>query len=146
MSGWTVRASLARDGSATIRCRSHGLTVGQPLDFGATAPGTSALELLLAALASDLVLRFHDLCERRRLPLDQLEARVQGLLGNELVALGVVGETGDPALAEANVTLSVASPADPGALRGVWDDVLARSPVLATLRKGAALTLDLQLL
>lgn len=80
------------------------------------------------------------------MPLDQVEARIEGRLGNALFALGVVGEEGDPALTEASVTLAVVSPATEEALRRVWQEVLIRSPLVATLRKSTTLTLDLQLL
>ena len=143
---WTVRVGLARDGTANIRTRSHSLVVGQSIDFGATLPGASAVEVLLGALGSDVLVRFRDLCDRRRYPLDQVEARVEGRLGNALYALGVVGEEGDPALTEASVTLAVVSPATEEALRSVWQEVLNRSPLVATLRKSTTLTLDLQLL
>lgn len=143
---WTVRVGLARDGSARVRTRMHGLAIGQPLDFGASSPSASALEALLGALGADVLLRFRDLCERRRLPIDQAEVRVDGQLGNALVALGVVGEEGDPALAQASVTLSVASPAEQNQLENVWQEVLARSPLVATLRKSASLSLELQML
>ncbi|MBV6458863.1 MAG: hypothetical protein HONBIEJF_02002 [Fimbriimonadaceae bacterium] len=143
---WTVRVSSTRDGSAGVRARKHGFAIGQPLDFGGDAAGPSALEALLGALGADLLLRFRDLCDRRRLPLDQCEARVDGRLGNAMVALGVIGEEGDPALTQASVTLSIASPAAESALQSVWQQVLAASPLVATLRKSTDLDLDLQLL
>lgn len=143
---WTVRASLAADGTATVRTRSHSLKVGQALDFGAASQGTSSLELLLGALCADVLLRFRDLCDRKRVALDQAEIRVSGQLGNALVALSVVGEEGDPGLSSATVLLSVASPAAEALLQDVWQEVLARSPIVATLRKCAHLTLDLQIL
>jgi hypothetical protein len=100
----------------------------------------------LGALGSDILLRFQDLCDRRRLPIDQVEARITGSLGNPLFALGVVGENGDPALSQASVLLSVASPAVPDDLEAVWQEVLKRSPLVATLKKCATLHLQMQLL
>jgi hypothetical protein len=143
---WTVRASLARDGSANVRTRAHGLTIGQSVDFGAKSPGASALETLLAALAADVLLQFRELCVRRRLSLDQAEICAQGRLGNELVTLGVIGESGDPALAEASLVLSITSPAAEEAIRRVWEEALARSPLVATLQKCVALNLTLEIL
>jgi hypothetical protein len=143
---WTVRVGLARDGSAGVRARTHAFAVGQPLDFGGAAPAASALEALLGSLGADLLLRFRDLCARRRLPLDQAEVRVEGQLGNALVTLAVVGEEGDPGLARAAATLSVASPADPEALQAAWTEVLRRSPLVATLGRAAPLDLRIQLL
>jgi hypothetical protein len=143
---WTTRVGSTREGTAIVRTRAHSFVVGQALDFGATSPGTSALEVLLGALGADIVLRFSELSERRRLPIDQIEARVIGQLQNELFALGVVGEEGEPSLSEAIVTLSVASPATSEALQSVWMEVLKRSPLVATLRKAATLNLEMQLL
>lgn len=142
---WTVRVGRSRLGPARVRTRAHGVDVGQPLDFGAKSEGGSALELLLGALGADLVLRFSERCDRSRIPIDQIEARVEGSLGNALVALGVVGESGDPGLHSATVTLTVASPADPDFLHTLWDETLSRSPLVATLSRAAALTLTLKI-
>jgi uncharacterized OsmC-like protein len=143
---WTTRVGSTREGTAIVRARAHSFAIGQPLDFGGEAAGASALEALLGALGADMLLRFRDLCDRRRLPIDQIEARVTGQLQNALFALGVVGEEGEPSLSEASVTLSVASPATPEALQSVWNEVLKRSPLVATLRSGANLNLKMQLL
>lgn len=143
---WTTRVSLTRDRTAIVRTRSHSLLIGQPLDFGSAAPGTSALEAMLGALGSDIVLRFSDLCDRRRLVLDQIEARVEGQLSNPLFALGVIGEEGDPSLSKASVTLSVVSVASEIALRNAFEETLLRSPLVSTLRKCAALKVEIQLL
>ncbi|MFQ3588326.1 MAG: hypothetical protein SNJ76_11775 [Fimbriimonadaceae bacterium] len=143
---WTVRVGLARDRSASVRARSHGLVVGQPLDFGASAAGASALEVFLGAVGSDVLLRFCDLCERRRIPVDQAEVRIDGRLGNALVALGVVGEEGDPGLAEVAVAAAVASPSPEEEIRAVWEAALARSPLFVTLERSTTLRPTLQIL
>lgn len=145
-SRWTVRVGLSQDATALIRTRSHGVAVGQPLDFGATAPAPSSFELMLGALGSDLVLRFADRCRRMRLPLDECEARVESGLDNELVTLGVRGETGSPAASSFAVRVSVTSPAPSHSLQLAWDDVLAQSPLVATLQRACPLSLQLEIL
>lgn len=143
---WTVRVGRTPNGIASVRTKAHGLEIGQALDFGAKAPAPSALETFLGAFGADLLLRFSDRCERARLPIDQIEARVDGTLGNALVALGVIGEEGEPGLATATVVLTVASPSSESELRAVWDDVLARSPLIATLNRATHLTCEMRLL
>lgn len=142
---WTVRVGRTRLGPARVRARAHGFDISQPLDFGAKAEAPSAIEALLGALGADVVLRFSDLCERRRLPLDQIEAKVDGTLGNALFALGVVGEEGDPGLAKATLRLTIASPASSDALHDAWDEVLRRSPLVATLARATCLSHELKI-
>lgn len=143
---WTVRVGRTPQETASVRTKSHGLEIGQALDFGAKAPATSALEAFLGALGADLLLRFADRCDRARLPIDQIEARVEGALGNALVALGVVGEEGEPGLESVTVVLTVASPGADDDLRGIWSDVLARSPLVATLRRATDLTCEMKVI
>lgn len=140
---WTVRVGRTRLAPARVRTRAHGFDVAQPLDFGAKAEATSALEALLGALGADVVLHFSDLCARRRMPLDQIEAKVDGELGNALVSLGVIGEEGDPGLATARLRLTIASPADPAHLQQAWDEVLRRSSLVATLGRATNLSCEL---
>lgn len=143
---WTVRVGRTRLAPVRVRTRAHGFDVAQSLDFGAKAEATSALEAFLGSLGADVVLQFTDLCDRRRLLLDQIEAKVEGRLGNALVALGVVGEEGDPGLSDVRLTVLLASPADPDDLRAAWDEALRRSPLVATLGRSVTLTCELKLL
>lgn len=143
---WTVRVGRSQAKIAHVRTRAHGFDVGQPLDFGAKSDATSALECMLGALGADLLLRFSERCERSLIPLDEAEVRVDGTLGNALMALGVVGENGNPGLEQIVLKLSVTSPETPNALRAVWDSVQEQSPLVATLQRACALDLQLEIL
>jgi hypothetical protein len=143
---WIVRVGRTRPQLFTVRTRAHGFDVGPSLDFGATNAAPAALEAFLGTIASDLLSHFTDFCHRRRLPIDQIEARIDGTLGNALVALNVVGETGDPGLESVVLSVSVTSPADEASLRNAWDDALLRSPLLVTLRRATSVQTELRIL
>lgn len=143
---WTVRVGRTPHQTASVRTKAHGFEVGQPLDFGAKSLAGSALEAFLGALGADLLLRFLDQCDRRRLIVDQIEARVDGTLENALVALGVVGEEGEPGLASTCVVLNVASPSPADQLQQAWADVLTRSPLATTVARATRLTCEMRLI
>jgi hypothetical protein len=143
---WIVRVGRTRPQTFTVRTRAHGFDVGPSLDFGATNAAPAALEAFLGTVAADLLSHFTDLCHRRRLPIDQIEARIDGTLGNALVALNVVGETGDPGLESIVISVSVTSPSKDSLLRAAWDEALLRAPLLVTLRRATSLTTELRIL
>src|SRR5262245_41579159 len=95
---WTLRVASGGGPSAKVYARRHTFEVGAPVSFDRDYGQVSALEHLLGAVGADLVNGFVALARRKRLEVDRVEARVEGRLGNPLVALGVVGERGDPGL------------------------------------------------
>lgn len=128
---------------ATAYVRKTSVEIGLPLQFDAEYDGVTALELVLAALGADLVNGLRELARRRRVEIHEVEALVGGRVNNPLTHLGVVGETGHPGLEQASVRLYVASDEDETTIRHLWDDVLARSPIVHTLRPGVALDIQL---
>lgn len=138
---WSLRVAATAPDAATVYARRHRLEVGPALAFDSEAPRVSALEQVLGAIGADLVTGFLKRARRRRLEIDGVEALVEGRLGNPLVWLDVVGEEGDPGLIALSVRVYVGTPADTAAVEAVWQETLARSPLVRTFRRA----LDLQL-
>lgn len=101
------------------------------------------LEYLLGALGGDLLGGFASHAARRGVEVDAMEASIFGRLNNPLVFLGVVGESGHPGFETISFTLYVSADAGEEALEEIWQTTLARSPLVNTLNRCVALTLNL---
>lgn len=142
---WSVRLRATGRGKASAYVRKTSFEIGLPLQFDQEYEAVTAIELLLAALGADLVNAFGQLARRRRVEIHDAEALVTGRVNNPLVHLGVVGETGHPGLEHATVHIFVGSDADESVIRQLWDEVVAKSPVVHTLRPAVSLDLTLNL-
>jgi len=143
---WTARVGW-HGGLALARARGHGVAVLAPVRFTAGGdPAPAALDLLLCALGGEILSGFARAAARAGLTLDAAEAAVDAYLENPLVAAGVVGEAGSPALAAAGVSLYASSPDPEAALRAVLDAVLSQAPVHATLARACPITVELCLI
>jgi uncharacterized OsmC-like protein len=142
---WTVRVRADNEQTTTVHARNLAFPVGDPVSFRPTDTHPSALELLLGALAADLIGTFRSAARRRRLPLDSLEMSLNGTLHDPLGHIGVVGEEGDPSVKEIYGALYVSSDAASEALQEVWLETLRRSPLYLTLSRAADLRIRLQI-
>jgi uncharacterized OsmC-like protein len=145
---WSARVRLTpgSDAPAVAYLRDHSLRISAPVSFKPSGePAPSALEALLAALGTELATGFAARARRAGLILDALEVSVLASLENPLVAAGVIGEEGSPALAAAALTLYVASPESEETLRAVCEAALAAAPVYATLSRACPVTVTLKL-
>ena len=141
---WTVRVQRAGDREAKVYARHHSFTVGQQASFDETDAHPSAVEYLLGALGGDLLSGFQIQAARQRVSIDGMEMRLSGRLNNVLTHLGVVGEEGHPGFESITGTLYVSADADPSILQLLWRTTLERSPLVNTLKRSVALSLDLQ--
>lgn len=139
---WSVRASSRADRQVTLYVRRHQFTAGEALSFDEEYEQVTALEMVLGALAADLVTTFRRVARKRRVQIDALEALVRGELNNPLTFLDVVGETGHPGLERVNLRVYVSSWEETEELEALWQEALRRSPLVCTLRN--ALQLDLE--
>ena len=142
---WTLRVSATSTHDARVFVRQHQFTVGVPVQFDTTYNAISALEYVLGALGADVVNGLQLLARKRRVELDQVEAVVQGALNNPLTALGVVGESGHPGLEKVQITVYVASLAAEEDIQRLWQEMLARSPLVRTFQPLLQLELRLQM-
>ncbi len=140
-----LRALAGRGGS--VRLVTRNLSFGADRQLGLDPAGTqpAALDLLVGALAADLLSGSCREAARAGTPLHEAELRLEAHLHNPFVALGVVGETGSPALARVSGTLFVTTDADEAALRAIWQRACAHAPVFATLLASASIDISLRL-
>jgi hypothetical protein len=141
---WRLRVRATDRGRATVFVRTHQFTVGRPVTFDAEDDAISALEYVLGAIGAEIVHGLQTLARRRQLAIDQLEASVHGELNNPLTALGVVGEAGHPGLEVVGITVYLASSAPAEDIQRLWQEVLARSPLVRTLQPAIRLELQYQ--
>jgi hypothetical protein len=145
---WSARVRLTPDTDdvAVAYLRDHSLRISTPVSFKPSGdPAPSALETLLAALGAELATGFASRTRRAGLILDALEVTVVASLENPLVAAGVIGEEGSPALARVSMTLYLASPEPKETLQAICDAAQVASPVLATISRACATTVTLKL-
>lgn len=113
------------------------------LDPGSELP--AALDLLVGALAADLLIGLSREASRAGTPLHEAELRLEAHLGNPLVALGVVGETGSPALQRVQGTLFLSADLDVEAMHTLWVRTCAHAAVFATVQRTAIIDITLRL-
>ena len=140
----TLRAMLGGEGRVHVVTRklafdAQGRTSEDP---EATLP--SALDLLVAALATDLLAGLARDAARAGHPLHDAEASLSARLENPLVALGVIGESGHAGIAEVTGSFYVRCDAGERELHELWARTLARSPAHATLARAADVRLELK--
>ncbi len=142
--GWDIRANATQRDVVTVHARRHTFRVGAPIHFDVEYDEVSALEYALGALAADVLGSFRSLAHRKRLDVDHVEALVHGELGNPLMYLGVVGESGDPGISQLTVKCYVSSLDDEALVHAVWDEALLRSPLARTFMAAGTLEINMQ--
>lgn len=135
---WTTRVRVRHDGGCHARGGGPAFPIGEPLGLGADRSAPAAIELALGALGGELLTLFAGLCAREGLALDSLELSLSARIEHPLVALGVVGESGLPAIAAVTgachaVTLDLAGLE---LMPTHWERAVARSVLLNSLRRG----------
>lgn len=141
---WKVRvASRGRD-HATVYVRGQQFDIGAPLSFDPQHVRVTALEYLLGSIGGDLVNGLRSALDRRRIPIDHIEAVITGDLNNPLAFFGVIGEPGHPGLQRVTVQVYVSTVEPEARVLPVWDEVLQRSPAANTFRHAIAFELHLQ--
>lgn len=141
---WTLRVGTTHRDGATVFVRTHQFRVGMPVQFDEEYEAISALEYVLGAIGADIVNGLHSLARQRRVEIDHVEAVVQGQLNNPLTALGVIGEEGHPGLEKVKVTVYVASIETEAEVHRVWQEMLARSPLVRTFQSAIQFDLSFQ--
>lgn len=139
-----VRGRLDAGGEVRVNGRHFTIDATAPAQPGSDRARPSALELLVSALAADLLTGLGRESMRAGVKVHDAEIAVSAFLDNPLVALGVVGETGSAAVAALRGTLYVSSDAGAETLASVWSLALERAPVHATLRRCVDLSIDLR--
>ncbi|HEX2522186.1 MAG TPA: OsmC family protein [Terriglobia bacterium] len=141
---WTsrVRPNL-KNGATTAYARSQTFAVGEQVSFKGEDEHPCAVEYLLGSLGADLIFGFRKEASRRGVAVSELEASISGRLGNPLVVLGVIGESGYPGFEIIDGVLYVGADAEEAVLSDIWRETLARSPLASTLGRATKLSLEL---
>ncbi len=143
---WSLRVRWNAAQVSTVYARNNAFIVGSPASFRDKDLHPSAIEYLLGALGADLTSGFQKNAQAEGITLDELEMALSGRLENPLVYVGVIGETGDPYVSEIDGTLYVSTDADEDLVRTVWQTTLERSPIANTLKRSAAIRIELRLI
>jgi OsmC-like protein len=141
---FAVRARRAGAGAARVYARNHTFAVGAQVSLRDQDDHPSAVEMLLGALAGDLLAGFEAQAARGQVAVHEAELNVTGRLDNVLVHLGVIGETGHPGLASITGAFYVSADAEERVLGDLWRATLDRSPLYHTLSRCAAVSIRLQ--
>ncbi|MPY87915.1 MAG: hypothetical protein GEU99_08345 [Luteitalea sp.] len=140
---WHLRAVTRDARKTTVFARTHQFDAGAPLQFDIEDARISALEYALGGLVADIVGGLQALAKRRRVLVEQVEARIEAELDNALTHLGVVGEQGAPHLENVRVHVYAKSLEEEARVREIWEEMLRRSPLVSTLRRSVNLELRL---
>ena len=140
-----LRALVCPDGHVRLVTRNLPFDAEQQLGLDPGASHPAALDLLVGALAADLLAGLGREAARAGVPLHDAELRLEARLGNPLVALGVVGEAGSPGLASVQGTLFAGAEADEAQIHALWERACARAAVFTTLRRSALIHITIRL-
>jgi len=138
-----LRATRGPEQSVRLHARSLTLTGLGRASWASAAEHPSALDHLLAALATDLVSGLGEEARRLGVVLDDIELRLDAFLENPLVVAGVVGEEGSPRVRAIRGSLYVGAGCGEDELRELWQRTCARAPVLASLAPGVSVDITL---
>lgn len=143
---WTIRvtSSIAQSDPSIAYARKHAFVGGDALSFDVEHPHITAFEYLLGSVALDIAGGLRRLRKKRRIDIDALEVLVHGKLHNPMVYLGVLGEDGDAGVSVIEVKVYISSLDDEAAVKQLWSEMLALSPIVNTLRKCCDLQLTYQ--
>lgn len=140
---WQTRARWTGGMQAKVAMRNHGLVVGQPASFDTADPAPSAIEVLLAAIASALTTGFQWRLSRQNVVVANLEVVCKARSKDPLVFLGV-HEPGSPELDAVEVLVYVDADCEKARLDATFADTVRRCPVTQSIAKGVAITTRLR--
>ena len=95
---WRARVRAQANGPAHVQTRGHSFLIDSPFGLGVRDAHPSAMDSWLSALGAELALGFQAAIRRQGLVCPAIEITLIAELENPLVAVGVVGESGSPAL------------------------------------------------
>lgn len=132
---WRLRVRASGHLQATVYCRNFRWSLGQPASFEEKDEHPSAVEALVGAVAAGLVTAFGTACAQAGLEVDDIELTATARLHDPMAILGL--SDGDPSLAALDLKLFASTFADEDRINEAWETVVARSPLVTTLRKAA---------
>ena len=140
-----LRAHRGPQPPVKVHVRSLTLSGNSRASWDVAAEHPSALDYLLASLATDLLSGLAEESRRAGKTLDDAELRLEVFLENPLVVAGVIGEEGSPRVAAIRGSLYVSSEAPETEIHTLWQQARIRSPVLASLAPGVSIDIQFKL-
>ena len=140
-----VRITAKDPGRISVFARAHRVVMGKGWSFDIAEPEMTGAEMLMGAVAADVVGLFLTLAKKRRLVVDEVEATVRAELLDPLVHLGVEGAQGEPRYGSFSLKAFAGSAAPAAELQAVWAEALRRAPLANTLRRAGELEAILQI-
>jgi len=140
-----LRATWGPQETVRILTRNLTLEAAGRTSWSPAVERPSALDHLLVALATDLLAGLAVESRRAGPPVSQAELRLQARLSHPLFVAGVVGESGSAGLAAIGGSLYLASDAGEADVSGLWQRVLERAPVHATLAAAIPIHINITL-
>ena len=137
---WRLRTRASGHQKATVYCRNFSWVLGQSASFEEKDAHPSAVEALLGALGASLATAYATEAARTGLQVDDIELTVTGRLHNILAHLGL--EAGDPFFAEITVKCYASTLDDEAEAKRLFEAIVARSPLAATLKKATTLNIS----
>lgn len=131
---WSIRARGEKDLTAKIHSRNHTFIAGKPADFSPKVHAPSAIDYLLASLASCLTVGYKVQASRKNIEIDNVELSLKGGLENVLFHMEL-DEEGSPKIKRIVGTFFVSSPETEDVLGELWNSTLERSPIYQTLNQ-----------
>jgi uncharacterized OsmC-like protein/TusA-related sulfurtransferase len=131
---WSVRARGEKDLTVKIHSRNHTFIAGKPADFSPKVNAPSAIDYLLASLASCLTVGYKAQASRKNIEIDHVELSLKGNLENVLFHMELE-EEGSPKIKRIVGTFYVSSPESEAVLEELWNNTLIRSPIYQTLKQ-----------
>ncbi|OLS38379.1 sulfurtransferase TusA family protein [Bacillus sp. MRMR6] len=141
---WSVRAKGDKELTAKIYSRNHTFLAGQPADFSPKVNAPSAIDYLLASLASCLTVGYKAQASRRDIEIDHLELTLKGGLENVLFHMELE-EDGSPKMNTITGVFYVSSPESEVVLEDIWNMTLTKSPIYQTLKQSIAIDIKLSI-
>jgi hypothetical protein len=141
---WNVRAGMGESGTTRVFARNHELAIGQPASFDTSDAAPSAVEVLLAALAGDLVAGLRWRASRANVELAQVELSLSTGAADPGVFLGL-SKDGPGGLSDVEGRMYVQSSAAAEELESLWHETLSRSLLAQTLMSSTRLSLALKI-
>ncbi len=141
---WSVRARGEKDLTVKIHSRNHTFIAGKPADFSPKVNAPSAIDYLLASLASCLTVGYKAQASRKNIEIDHVELSLKGSLENVLFHMELE-EEGSPKIKRIVGTFYVSSPESEAVLVELWNHTLVRSPIYQTLKQVSRIDIKLSI-
>lgn len=140
---WRVRVRGGEGMKARVYVRNHAFDVGQPASFDTEDDAPSAIEIMLASIASCLAVGLRWRASRERVEIFDLEVSLRARADNIMVFLGVEDD-GHPGLAGVEGRCFVDTDADDAVIERLWRETVERSPVTQTLVRTIPFDVDVR--